>query len=133
MVGKTVRIQCQARITSNCVGLLRSIADPSKYSNSAKRLAAAEFVSNVCRLIFNHEILREVSDREPAIRLVVDRHTLNEPTAKLCCGEELPFRDSKVIWKIRPTRCRPPVSILIEACVFCMNALPVFSPPDATS
>lgn len=76
-VEKIMYKQGQTCITRNCVGLLRGIADPSEYSDSAMRLAAPELVSNLRRVILHKEILREVSDREPAIRLVVDGHTLN--------------------------------------------------------
>src|SRR5215472_8450006 len=45
-VEKTMREQRNARVASNCVGLLRGIAESAQYSDSAKRLAAREFASD---------------------------------------------------------------------------------------
>jgi len=75
-VEKTMGEQRDAGVACNCVGLGRSIAESAQYSDSAKRLTAREFASDCPGVILYKQILGDISNREPTICLVVNRHTL---------------------------------------------------------
>src|SRR5215469_12423790 len=66
-VEKTMREQRDARVASNCVGLLRGIAESAEHSDSPKRLTAREFASDCPGVILHKEILGNISNREPTI------------------------------------------------------------------
>src|SRR5262249_6647303 len=75
--GQAVGKERNARIPSDRIGLLRCITYSSKDSDSPKRLAATEFLSNLRSPILHKQILGEVADCDPAVRLIVDRQALH--------------------------------------------------------
>src|SRR6478672_11804510 len=70
---ETVRKQRHATMNSDDTGLRRRIPEPCEYSNSVERLATFQFSGNRGWIIPNVEILRNILDRTPGSRLVINR------------------------------------------------------------
>ena len=76
-VAKTTGKQRDARITGDRICLLRRIPYSSEYADSAERVSAPELLSCRRRVSLYKQILREITDRSPAIGLEVDWQTLS--------------------------------------------------------
>ena len=68
-----MRKQRQATMNSDRTGFRRRVAEPCEYSNSVKRLATFQFSGNGGWIIPYVEVLRNVLDRTPGSRLVINR------------------------------------------------------------
>ena len=77
VVRQAIGKQRNARMTRDRVGFLWGISDASEQTNASERLAAPEFFSDRSRTISHKEILRQVSERNPTLTLMVDGQRLN--------------------------------------------------------
>src|SRR5215469_2013935 len=84
-VREAIGNQRYARIACDGVGFLGTISNASEHANSSERLTAPEFLCDRSRVIFQKQILRKISNRNPTGGLVVDRQMLNRRTAQQDC------------------------------------------------
>src|SRR5206468_12752996 len=81
-LAEAVRKDRQATSESDCTGFRRRVPEPCEYSNSVKRLATFQFFGNRGWIIPYVKVLRNVLDRTPGSRLVINRELPIRRTAQ---------------------------------------------------
>src|SRR4029077_14705925 len=94
-------------MNSDCTGFRRRVPEPCQYSNSVKRLATFQFSGNRGWVILYVEVLRNVLDRTPGSRLVINGSLPFEGLPKrtpialgICARDNEPKGDSRSIFAL---------------------------------